>query len=106
MISCSTAVFMRLSFAVDGEWWESCGLGLWIRAGLRNAICSPHSTAEEGTSSRRTRILRIGMGSVWLVQPGWAVGRSRISLSVILRGRVTANAMTSATSSAVMANWA
>ena len=39
-------------------------------------------------------------------QPGCAVGRSRISFSVIRRGRVTANAMTSATSSAVMASCA
>src|SRR5829696_6498620 len=78
MISCSTAVFMRLSFAVDGEWWESCGLGLWIRAGLRNAICRPHSNAEEGTSSRRTRVLRIGM--VGLVGSAGLGGRPQQNL--------------------------
>ena len=39
-------------------------------------------------------------------QPDCAVGRSRISFRVIRRGRVTANAMTSATSSAVMASCA
>jgi cell division inhibitor SepF len=37
------------------------------------------------------------------VSQGWAVGRTRISLRVIRRGRVTANAMTSAMSSAVIA---
>ena len=36
---------------------------------------------------------------------GCAVGRTRISLMVIRRGRVTANAMTSAMSSAVMASF-
>ena len=38
--------------------------------------------------------------------PGWLVGRSRISFSVMRRGRATANAITSATSAAVMASCA
>jgi len=36
-------------------------------------------------------------------QSAWAVGRMRISLSVIRRGRAIAKAMTSAMSGAVMA---
>ena len=72
--------------------------GWWMR-------CRPHSNVEQGT----TAFHQVSFGSSevgWPSHPGWLVGRSRISFSVIRRGRVTANAITSATSSAVMASCA
>jgi hypothetical protein len=42
----------------------------------------------------------------WPSHPGWLVGRSSIAFSVIRLGGITANAITWATSSAVMASCA
>jgi hypothetical protein len=68
------------------------------------AVVAMLRTATAAMASKMTRLPNQPMLVVVVGQPGWLVGRSMTSFRVIRRGRVTANAITSATSSEVMAS--